>query len=216
MKRLVFFFASAVMISCLAFCGKKEPAEPEAKYTSLEEADEYGIQRRVWGDSICAQDRVDAAAEVKSLELELSGNERAVFETNKGAFTIELFAQDAPKTAENFVKLSQVGFYDGTIFYQYDPDFVIRAGDPTATGKGNPGYFIDFEKSSKKHEAGSVAMARVGQDMNSASCLFYICFTPQPNLDGSYCVFGKVTDGMDIFYYLRAADTIRKITVKNE
>ncbi|MBD3286483.1 peptidylprolyl isomerase [candidate division WOR-3 bacterium] len=216
MNSLHRIMAFSVILACLSFCGKKQPAEPDARKTTFADADRYGIRRRIWGEDVTAQDRVDAASAVKGLDLDLTGEEEAIVETKKGEFIIQLFSNDVPRTVENFIKLSQVGFYDGTIIYQYDPEFVIRAGDPTATGMGNPGYFIDFEEGSKKHQTGSVAMARIGEDMNSASCLFYICLTPQPNLDGSYCVFGKVTDGMEIVYYLRAKDTIQKITVTEE
>ena len=61
-------------------------------------------------------------------------------ETNKGDITIELFADDAPKTAENFVTLAQKGFYDGVIFHRVIKGFMIQGGDPTGTGRGGPGY----------------------------------------------------------------------------
>jgi len=64
----------------------------------------------------------------------------ATLHTNHGAITIELFDEDAPKTVDNFLKLSRDGFYDGVIFHRVIPDFMIQGGDPTGTGTGGPGY----------------------------------------------------------------------------
>ena len=69
----------------------------------------------------------------------------AVITTNKGVFELELFDADAPKTVENFVKLSNDGFYDGVIFHRVIPDFMIQGGDPTGTGMGGPGYQFEDE-----------------------------------------------------------------------
>ncbi|MBN2381233.1 peptidylprolyl isomerase [candidate division WOR-3 bacterium] len=201
----------SLLVLGLSFCAKKP--EPEPVKATLAEPDEFGIARRIWGEEVTAQDRVDAAAQVKNHKIEFTGSEKATVQTNKGDFVIELYPDDAPSTVANFVRLSQVGFFDGLIWHRYEEDFLIQGGDPTGSGNGNPGYTIPFEQSPKKHEKGSVAMARVGSDLNSGSCQFYICLTPQPHLDGSYCVFGKVVEGMDVVYQIRASDSILKITV---
>src|SRR5918992_656159 len=75
------------------------------------------------------------------------------------AIELELYPDDAPKTVENFVKLSRDGFYDGVIFHRVTPDFMIQGGDPTGTGTGGPGYTIPDEPFAGSYEPGVVAMA---------------------------------------------------------
>jgi cyclophilin family peptidyl-prolyl cis-trans isomerase len=118
-------------------------------------------------------------------------------ETNVGTFSFELFPDDAPGTVENFVKLARNGFYDGTIFHRVVPGFVIQGGDPTGTGTGGPGYTIKAEFNSRKHVAGTVAMARSGHP-DSAGSQFYVCLAPAPHLDKQYTVFGQVVEGLDV------------------
>src|SRR5215204_1522234 len=70
---------------------------------------------------------------------------RATIETSKGKIVVELFANDAPKTVNNFVFLAREKFYDGTIFHRVIPNFMIQGGDPTGTGTGGPGYKFENE-----------------------------------------------------------------------
>jgi peptidyl-prolyl cis-trans isomerase B (cyclophilin B) len=170
--------------------------------------------------NLSAKERVGLALRVKSNPVKLTGNECAVVETNKGSFTFELYSNDAPNTVRNFIRLADAGFYDGLIWHRYEPGFVIQGGDPLGTGYGGPGYTVDYEESGRSHIKGAVGMAR-GPDRNSASCQFYICLEPAPNLDGNYCVFGQVIEGMDVVMQLRNGneekgippDTIRSITI---
>lgn len=69
----------------------------------------------------------------------------AIIETDKGNLIIELFPQIAPKTVENFVKLSKEGFYNGVVFHRVIPNFMAQTGDPSATGSGGPGYQFEDE-----------------------------------------------------------------------
>jgi len=162
--------------------------------------------------SISPEDRIKLALSVRDKKIELTGEEKAVVYTNKGKFVITLYSKDAPYTVKNFIRLSEVGFYNGTIFHRYVENFVIQGGDPYGTGYGDAGYNIFFEKNPKTHEKGAVGMAR-GSDLNSASCQFYICLSPQHQLDGKYVVFGKVTEGMEVVEKLRKNDTIIKIEI---
>ncbi|MEM7393376.1 MAG: peptidylprolyl isomerase, partial [Verrucomicrobiota bacterium] len=70
---------------------------------------------------------------------------RAIMETSKGTIHLELFDEDAPKTVQNFVDLTEKGFYDGLTFHRVVPNFVIQGGCPVGTGTGGPGYMIDCE-----------------------------------------------------------------------
>ena len=69
----------------------------------------------------------------------------AVIHTDKGDLVVELFPEAAPKTVENFVKLSRDGFYDGIIFHRVIPQFMAQTGDPEGTGRGGPGYKFEDE-----------------------------------------------------------------------
>src|SRR3954452_25421958 len=90
----------------------------------------------------------------------------ATMTTNHGDITFELFDEDAPKTVENFRKLSRDGFYDGLIFHRVIPDFMIQGGDPTGTGSGGPGYKFEDEFNEHKVERGALAMANSGPNTN--------------------------------------------------
>jgi peptidyl-prolyl cis-trans isomerase B (cyclophilin B) len=122
---------------------------------------------------------------------------RATLHTNHGAIAIELFDDDAPKTVENFLKLSRDGFYSGVIFHRIIPDFMIQGGDPTGTGSGGPGYQFEDEFNGNKIVRGALAMANAGPNTNGSQ--FFIVTTEAASwLDGKHTVFGRVTDGMDV------------------
>jgi peptidyl-prolyl cis-trans isomerase B (cyclophilin B) len=122
---------------------------------------------------------------------------QAVIQTNHGPIHVELFADDAPKTVENFVKLANDGFYDKVIFHRVIPDFMIQGGDPTGTGMGGPGYSFDDEFNEHKVARGALAMANAGPNTNGSQ-FFIVTTEAAPWLDGKHTVFGRVTDGMDV------------------
>ena len=119
-------------------------------------------------------------------------------ETTLGLVEVKLFAAEAPKTVENFVKLAEKGFYNGIIFHRVIPDFMVQTGDPTGTGMGGPGYqFADEFTAKQKHsKPGILSMANSGPGTNGSQ--FFITVAPTPWLDGKHSVFGEVTGGMDI------------------
>lgn len=121
----------------------------------------------------------------------------AHIKTDKGTISVDLFAERAPKTVNNFVFLAQQGFYDGTIFHRVIGDFMIQGGDPTGTGRGGPGYKWDDEQSALQipHEKGSLSMANAGPNTNGSQ--FFITHAPQPHLNGKHAVFGKVQSDDD-------------------
>ena len=123
----------------------------------------------------------------------------AVFELAKGAeFEIELFADRAPKTVNNFVFLAREGYYDGVTFHRVLEGFMAQSGDPTGTGTGGPGYRFgdEFHPDLRHDEAGILSMANAGPNTNGSQ--FFITFGPTPNLDDKHSVFGKVSKGMDV------------------
>jgi cyclophilin family peptidyl-prolyl cis-trans isomerase len=121
----------------------------------------------------------------------------ATLHTNHGTIGLELFDDDAPKTVENFLKLSRDGFYDGVIFHRVIPDFMIQGGDPTGTGSGGPGYTFEDEFNDRKVERGALAMANAGPNTNGSQ-FFIVTAEACPWLDGKHTVFGRVADGMDV------------------
>jgi cyclophilin family peptidyl-prolyl cis-trans isomerase len=121
----------------------------------------------------------------------------AVLHTNRGRIELELFDDDAPKTVDNFRRLSTDGFYDGVIFHRVIPDFMIQGGDPTGTGTGGPGYEFGDEINEHRIVRGTLAMANAGPNTNGSQ-FFLVTADATPWLDGKHTVFGRVTDGMDV------------------
>ncbi len=136
---------------------------------------------------------------------------RAIMETSKGTINLDLFDKDAPKTVENFVKLSKDGFYDGLNFHRVIPNFMIQGGCPQGTGTGGPGYKIKCEINDNKHQAGSISMAHAGKDTGGSQ--FFICHEPQSHLDGVHTVFGK-TEDMDVVNKIEKGDTIESVKIE--
>jgi cyclophilin family peptidyl-prolyl cis-trans isomerase len=121
----------------------------------------------------------------------------ATLHTSEGAIELELYPEDAPKTVENFLKLSRDGFYDGVIFHRVIPDFMIQGGDPTGTGTGGPGYEFEDELNEHRVVRGALAMANAGPNTNGSQ-FFIVTAEATPWLDGKHTVFGRVTSGMDV------------------
>ena len=122
----------------------------------------------------------------------------AIFQTDAGEFEIELFADKAPKTVNNFVFLARDGFYDGITFHRVIRGFMAQGGDPTGSGSGGPGYqFADeFHPALRHTTPGILSMANAGPGTNGSQ--FFITFAPTPHLDNHHTVFGKVVRGLDI------------------
>jgi peptidyl-prolyl cis-trans isomerase B (cyclophilin B) len=120
----------------------------------------------------------------------------ATLHTNAGPIEVELFDEDAPKTVENFRKLSGDGFYDGVIFHRVIKDFMIQGGDPDGTGTGGPGYTFEDEFNQHKIVRGALAMANAGPNTNGSQ-FFIVTADAAPWLDGKHTVFGQVTSGME-------------------
>ena len=125
----------------------------------------------------------------------------AVVETNRGTFTVELLADIAPRTVNNFVFLAREGFYDGTTFHRVIPGFVAQGGDPTGSGRGGPGYRFEDELTETPFVEGIVGMANAGPNTNGSQ--FYIMLGDAPHLTNRYTAFGRITDGMDVVQSLR-------------
>jgi len=135
---------------------------------------------------------------------------QAVIKTNLGDITVQFYNNDSPRTVENFLKLAQSGFYNGTRFHRVMKDFMIQGGDPNSKdedwsndGQGGPGYKFPDEFNNHKLVTGSLAMANAGPDTNGSQ--FFIVTTAEtPWLDGKHTNFGYVTAGMDTVMKIEA------------
>jgi len=139
----------------------------------------------------------------------------AEIHTRKGIMKVEFFEKDAPNTVQNFIDLSEKGYYDGLTFHRVIPDFVIQGGCPDGTGAGGPGYSIDCELDgdNQYHDRGVLSMAHAGR--NTGGSQFFVCHsrTNTAHLDRNHTCFGKVVDGLDVIDEISAGDTIVKIVV---
>jgi peptidyl-prolyl cis-trans isomerase B (cyclophilin B) len=131
---------------------------------------------------------------------------QATMHTNHGQIEVELFDADAPKTVDNFVKLSKDGFYDGLIFHRVIKDFMIQGGCPEGTGTGGPGYQFEDEFNDNKIVRGALAMANAGPNTNGSQ-FFIVTTDAAPWLDGKHTVFGRVTEGMDAVDSIEGTET---------
>ena len=130
---------------------------------------------------------------------------RAVIATKHGDIELKFYFDVAPRHCESFLKLAELGFYNGTTFHRVNPIGlkVIQGGDlnskspnRTTHGLGGPGFTIPSEFNSRPHRRGTLSMAR-GNDPNSAGSQFFICADDCGSLDWQYTVFGEVTRGME-------------------
>jgi len=130
----------------------------------------------------------------------------ATIETNAGTMTLEFFPDKAPGHVENFVKLAEDGFYNGTIFHRTIPGFMIQGGCPDGTGMGGPGYQVKAEFNDTHHSRGILSMAR-SSDPNSAGSQFFICHGDAAFLDGQYTAFGRLMEGDETLEAIASAPT---------
>ena len=145
------------------------------------------------------------SAEATSGEPTISGKHHVQIEIQDyGTISVELDADAAPITVENFLKLANEGFYNGLTFHRIIEGFMMQGGDPNGNGTGGSDETIKGEFSDNgvenplSHTRGAISMARNRYDMNSASSQFFIVHKDATSLDGQYACFGYVTDGMDV------------------
>ena len=144
----------------------------------------------------------------------MNPSEVAIINTTEGDMVVEFWPDVAPKTVENFKKLAQEGFYDGTCFHRVIKDFMIQGGDPLTKdpameyrwGTGGPGYQIKAEFNDRHHDRGVLSMAR-SQDPDSAGSQFFICHGDPRFLDRQYTAFGKLIKGDDVLEKIGTTST---------
>ncbi|HEX8918775.1 MAG TPA: peptidylprolyl isomerase [Chloroflexota bacterium] len=140
-----------------------------------------------------------------AMEIDPEKTYTAELRTSEGDISIELLAQEAPKTVNNFVFLARQGFYDGTIFHRVISGFMIQTGDPTGTGRGGPGYRFQDEPVRRRYTEGTVAMANAGPNTNGSQ--FFIVHGKDTGLPPNYTIFGQLTSGGDVVDRIASAPT---------
>lgn len=130
----------------------------------------------------------------------------ATLHTEKGDVVIQLFPNKAPITVNSFIYLARNGWYDDITFHRVIPDLFAQTGDPSGTGKGNPGYYVitEIDPSLKFDRPGVVAMVNSGPDTSGSQ--FFITYAATPQFDGQYTIFGQVISGMEVLQQLTARD----------
>ncbi len=147
-----------------------------------------------------------------AMQIDPNKSYTATFKTVHGDIVVELFAQDAPVTVNNFVFLARDGYYDNTTFHRVINGFMAQGGDPTGTGRGGPGYQFDDEPGALalSHDGpGILSMANAGPNTNGSQ--FFITHSATPHLDGRHAVFGRVKDqaSLDVLLKIRERDPMR-------
>lgn len=141
----------------------------------------------------------------------------------KGTFSILLYTDKAPKTTSRIIKLAKSGFYDGQRFHlaiRSPRPYRIQVGDPAsksgdidAAGSGGSGVSVPYEDTGMSNVAGAVGLSTMPGDKNSGDSQFYVLLATAKFLDGSYTVFGKVVEGMDVVNKVEKGDRIEKVTI---
>ncbi|HEY7266680.1 MAG TPA: peptidylprolyl isomerase [Solirubrobacterales bacterium] len=156
----------------------------------------------------------------------LNGPATATVRTSCGSFAIALDVQRAPKTASSFAYLARQGVYDDTFFHRIVPGFVIQGGDPTGTGSGGPGYFIDERPPrTLSYTRGIVAMAKsAAEPPGRSGSQFFVVTVPDAGLTPDYALVGRVSSGFDVVQRIEQLGTasgapkapvvIRRVTVR--
>ncbi|RKH62584.1 peptidylprolyl isomerase [Corallococcus interemptor] len=202
------FLTAGLLCLALTACSKDKEQPPAAKAPAAQPSNSAAATRTV---SL----QTDAASAKGFQKKALEGQDLwATMETNQGTLVLKLFSKDAPKTVANFVGLAtgeqpwinpRTGervegkpLYDGVIFHRVIPDFMIQGGDPTGTGRGDPGYrFEDEFKSNRDFDKkGLLAMANAGPGTNGSQ--FFITTSLPQFLKGRHTIFGEVVKGYDV------------------
>jgi peptidyl-prolyl cis-trans isomerase B (cyclophilin B) len=170
-------------------------ATPSAPATNVipTEYDGYRAQATACGDD--PADPVTAMTFPEPGDEDVEGSVIVTLETSCGPIVITLDPSVAPETVNSFVFLAEQGYFDGSVSHRVLPGFMMQAGDPTATGRGGPGYTVpdEFPQGEFLYDRGVVAMANAGSGTTGSQ--FFIMFGAADWLPPNYTVFGTVTDG---------------------
>ena len=149
-----------------------------------------------------------------AMQIDPTKSYTATIQTTRGDIVIDLYADKAPNTVNNFVALARDGYYDGVSFHRVIADFMIQGGDPTGSGRGGPGYqFNDEFHPELVHDGpGVLSMANAGPNTNGSQ--FFITHVATNWLDNKHSVFGKVRSGQDVVDAIQQGDVMEKVEVE--
>lgn len=118
--------------------------------------------------------------------------------TSLGPIVVRFFPDVAPNHVANFLYLTELGFFDDTLFFRISPKFAVQGGDPTGTGLGEPGYYFcgELDPEVKHDRRGLLSMANRGSSDCTDSSLFFFTLRQVPWLDGEHTIFGEIVEGM--------------------
>jgi cyclophilin family peptidyl-prolyl cis-trans isomerase/HEAT repeat protein len=134
---------------------------------------------------------------------------RVTIETDRGNLLVELAATEAPLTVAAFLSLVERRYFDGSRWHRVVPNFVAQDGDPRGDGWGGPGFVLRDEVNPMRYDVGTMGMALSGPDTGGSQ--FFVTHSPQPHLDGTYTVFGRVVGGLNVLRAITQGDRIRSI-----
>ena len=201
---VILLLALSMLAACAMPGGPTPEAAVDATTEAAPEAAAPDAAAPAVADEVAARDGMyDAAPE---MTIDPAKYYYATLKTEHGDIKVQLYADRAPMTVNNFVFLAREGFYDNTTFHRVLQDFMAQAGDPTGTGMGGPGYeFADeFWPGATFDRRGLLAMANAGPGTNGSQ--FFITFAPTPWLDGNHTIFGEVIEGDDVLSKLTLRD----------
>ena len=145
---------------------------------------------------------------------EYNNKTHVIVKTTQGAFTIELYMNEAPGSVFNFLELSKRDYYDDKIFHRVVPNFVIQTGSPRGDNYGGENYVIKSDVPPLSYaDEGYVGMASAG--LHTESTQWFVTHSPTLHLDGKYSIFGKVVDGMNVIHKIQVGDKILDIIISN-
>ena len=165
----------------------------------------------IFGVIACkGQEETQMKSEETQTKVESKEMTIAVMKTNMGTIELELYADQTPKTVENFVGHADSGYYNGVIFHRVIANFMIQGGDPTETGRGGESiwgkpFADEIVPSLVFDEPGILAMANAGPNTNGSQ--FFITVAATTWLNGNHTIFGKVINGMDVVYAISKVQT---------
>lgn len=197
--RAVLASLSVLTITFVAGCGTTTQQNSSTSATNVQTNSSSATSNAASGNTASTGSTKQWSSPPK-MQIDVNKQYDAIFHTNYGDFTVQLFAKDVPNTVNNFVFLAQNDFYNNDKFFRIIKTFMVQTGDPTNTGTGGPGYqFADELPPKVPYAPGIVAMANAGPNTNGSQ--FFICtgqdstsLNQQPN----YTEFGKVISGMDV------------------
>lgn len=226
-----FVFLVSLVVCLLGGCTKTPAPQDDAQKPAAQPAtNETAAQPAAVTASGSSAGPSGGAVVSSNLDLttDAAGLSKAVvvLKTARGTMKFRFYPKDAPNTVKRFIELAQSKFYNGLAFHRVVPGFVVQVGDPKSRNKNDPsigtggsGVKLKAEFNSRKHERGTVAMARAA-DPDSADSQFYITMGSFPHLDNNYTVFGKVVDygekqgDQDVLDRIRQGDEIIEMHVE--